>query len=62
MPDADGEQALGIYFLDVGQGDCTFVVPPAGEGRPILFDCNDAYVALRFVANHGITHLAAVVA
>lgn len=53
---------LGIYFLDVGQGDCTFVVPPAGQGDPILFDCADLYVAERFVANHEITHLQAVVA
>ncbi len=53
--------ALGVYFLDVGQGDCTFVVPPEGEGSPILFDCADPYVAERFVANHGITHLEAVV-
>jgi beta-lactamase superfamily II metal-dependent hydrolase len=53
---------LGVYFLDVGQGDCTLVVPPAGEGAPILFDCADAYVAQRFVANHGIRDLRAVVA
>ena len=53
---------LGIYFLDVGQGDCTFVVPPAGQGSPVLFDCADLYVAERFVANHEITDLQAVVA
>lgn len=53
---------LGVYFLDVGQGDCTFVVPPAGEGAPILFDCADAYAAQRFVANHGVRDLRAVVA
>lgn len=51
-----------MYFLDVGQGDCTFIVPPHGQGSPILFDCADAYVAQRFVANHGITDLHAVVA
>lgn len=54
--------ALRVFFLDVGQGDCTFVVPPEGEGVPILFDCADAYVAERFVANHTITCLSAVVA
>lgn len=54
--------ALRVFFLDVGQGDCTFVVPPDGEGDPILFDCADAYVAERFVANHGIGSLSAVVA
>ncbi len=53
--------SLGIYALDVGQGDCTFVVPPAGHGAPILIDCNDAYVAERFVANHGFRRLEAVV-
>lgn len=53
---------LGIYILDVGQGDCTFIVPPQGEGAPILFDCNDAYVAERFASNHDVTHLAAVIA
>jgi len=54
--------ALRVFFLDVGQGDCTIVVPPDGEGQPVLFDCADPYVAERFVANHGITDLAAVVA
>ena len=53
---------LGIYILDVGQGDCTFVVPPLGEGEPVLFDCNDAYVAERFVSNHDIKRLRAVIA
>lgn len=52
---------LGVYFMDVGQGDCSFVVPPDGAGA-ILFDCNDAHVADRFVVDHGITHLSAVVA
>lgn len=52
---------LKVFFLDVGQGDCTFVVPPSGESAPILFDCSDAYVAERFVANHDIADLAAVV-
>ena len=51
---------LGVYFLDVGQGDCSFVVPPDGAGA-VLFDCNDALVAERFVSDHGITHLAAAV-
>ncbi|MFO0605017.1 MAG: hypothetical protein U0324_17690 [Polyangiales bacterium] len=52
---------LEIYRHDVGQGDCTVVIPPDGEGAPILFDCADLYVAERFCDNHGITRLAAVV-
>jgi len=56
------DDLLKVFFLDVGQGDCTFVVPPSSECAPILFDCADAYVAERFVANHAITNLAAVVA
>lgn len=54
--------SLKVYFLDVGQGDCTFVVPPEGEGDPVLFDCADLYTAERFVANHEIRNLQAVVA
>lgn len=52
---------LEVYCHDVGQGDCTVVLPPDGEGAPILFDCADPYVAERFFDNHAITHLAAVV-
>lgn len=52
---------LEVYCLDVGQGDCTVILPPAGEGAPILFDCADPYVAERFFANHGMTRLGAVV-
>jgi len=59
---APDSSRLGIYILDVGQGDCTFIVPPRGEGAPILFDCNDAYVAERFASNHSLTHLGAVIA
>jgi beta-lactamase superfamily II metal-dependent hydrolase len=56
------DDRLGVYILDVGQGDCTFIVPPKGQGAPILFDCNDAYVAERFTSNHNINRLHAVVA
>lgn len=52
---------LEVYCLDVGQGDCTVVVPPAGEGDAILFDCADPYVAERFFSNHGVTRIEAVV-
>jgi beta-lactamase superfamily II metal-dependent hydrolase len=52
---------LDIYCLDVGQGDCTVILPPEGQGDPILFDCADAYVAQQFFANHGVRRLSAVV-
>jgi len=52
---------LEVYCHDVGQGDCTIVLPPTGEGDPILFDCADPYVAERFLANHGVKRLEAVV-
>ena len=51
---------LGTYFLDVGQGDCSFVIDGAGAG--VLFDCADAQVAQKFVLDQGIRRLAAVVA
>ncbi|MDY7227715.1 ComEC/Rec2 family competence protein [Hyalangium rubrum] len=54
------EDSLAIYFLDVGQGDCSFIVPPGEEG-PILFDCKDSLVARHFVADHNIRKLSAVV-
>lgn len=54
--------ALGVYALDVGQGDCTFIVPPADECAPILVDCNDRHIAERFLKNHSVNHLHAVIA
>lgn len=52
---------LALYALDVGQGDCTFILPPGRPGYAILFDCNDSYTAERFVIDHGIEHLTVVV-
>lgn len=52
---------LEVYCLDVGQGDCTVVVPPEGKGDPILFDCADPYVAERFFSNHDVKRIEAVV-
>lgn len=53
---------LRVYCLDVGQGDCTFVLPP-DNAPAILFDCRDAHVAWMFANNHDppITHLSAIV-
>lgn len=55
------EPRVGVYMLDVGQGDCTFVVGPSGDAAPVLFDCRDRYVAERFVKDHGIDRLSAAV-
>lgn len=56
-------RCVAAYFLDVGQGDCTFVVGPTGEDpAPVLVDCADAYVAERFVVDHKIKSLSAIVA
>ena len=56
MPD---DERLGVYFLDVGQGDCTFVLD--GGGRGVLFDCADALVAKQFATDKGLGELRAVV-
>lgn len=58
---ADEPGGVSIYALDVGQGDCTFILDREPEAGAILFDCNDAYVAERFVVDHGIRTLHAVV-
>lgn len=50
---------LALYCLDVGQGDCTFVIPP--QGGAILFDVRNAPVATHFVHDHDL-ELRAVVA
>jgi beta-lactamase superfamily II metal-dependent hydrolase len=51
---------LGVYCLDVGQGDCSLIFPPEG-GAPILFDCADAYVTERFLEASNLKRLTAVV-
>lgn len=52
----------GSTSWTLGRGTARSWCPPEGQGEPILFDCADAYVAERFVANHEISNLAAVVA
>jgi len=54
-------QGVGVYALDVGQGDCTFVLGP-DEGTAVLFDCRDDYVAQQFVKDYRITRLVAAIA
>jgi beta-lactamase superfamily II metal-dependent hydrolase len=52
-------ERCGVYFFDVGQGDCTLIWPPAGD--PVLVDCADAETARHFVRDGGIKALDAVV-
>jgi beta-lactamase superfamily II metal-dependent hydrolase len=53
---------LHVYCLDVGQGDCTVILPP-DDKPPILFDCKDAHVAQMFVRHQDrpIRELSAVI-
>jgi beta-lactamase superfamily II metal-dependent hydrolase len=55
-----GDGPLGVYFLDVGQGDCTFIVAP-GRAAVVMADCNDAFVARRLLEDHRIERIDAVV-
>lgn len=48
------------FFLDVGQGDCTFIILPDRRSA-VLLDCADAYVADRFVSDRDVEHLSAIV-
>ncbi len=58
---SSSDTRIAVYFLDVGQGDCSFIIPP-GKPSAVLMDCADAYVAERFVEDHGIRNLPVVVA
>ncbi|PRQ05680.1 hypothetical protein [Enhygromyxa salina] len=53
-PSARNSRDIGIYFLDVGQGDCSVIIPPEGEGGAIVFDVADQYVLELFINNHEI--------
>jgi competence protein ComEC len=54
-------RAMAVYALDVGQGDMTCILPP--DEAPVLFDCRDDWVALRFLKSRTkpIMRLSAVV-
>lgn len=57
---ATSSRSMRVFCLDVGQGDCTFVLPP--DGAPaILFDCKDAHVASMFVRHHRIKKISAII-
>lgn len=51
--------ALGVYCLDVGQGDATIVVPP--DGRAVVFDCRDDSVVNKLLTHWKVDEIAAVV-
>ena len=59
-PVTAADALLGVYFLDVGQGDATFIVAPERKAV-VLVDCNDAFVARRLLEDHHIERLDAVV-
>lgn len=56
-----GTRKLGIYMLDVGQGDATVIVPPEGEGLPVVFDCRDDYVVHKLLDHLGYHKLDSVI-
>lgn len=51
---------LSVWFLDVGQGDATLVLPP-GDAPAIVFDCRDDQVVDKTLRVFGVSRLAAVV-
>lgn len=53
-------EKVGIYMLDVGQGDATIVLLPNPK-RAVLFDCRDAHVATMVLEHWRIEHLHLVV-
>ena len=54
-------EQMQVFALDVGQGDCTFIIPPGDGNHAVLFDCHDSYVAERFVADHKLTCVTVVI-
>jgi len=52
---------LAVYCLDVGQGDCTFILGPGTSPAVVVLDCADAFVASRFLDDHQIRRIDAVV-
>lgn len=60
-PNGPSRPNVAVYALDVGQGDCTFVVSGDPHDGVVMFDCNDPYVAERFVVDHTIITLHALV-
>lgn len=56
-------RVMTVVFLDVGQGDATIILPPEGEGDPIVFDCGpDGWVVTQQLKTWRIERLHAVIA
>lgn len=56
---AEVTPSLGIYALDVGQGDATLLLLP--DDTAILLDCHDDHVVTQVLNNWGVTRLRAVI-
>lgn len=57
------DRVLTVTFLDVGQGDATVILPPEGEGDPVVFDCGrDGWVVTQQLLTWNIGRLEAVIA
>jgi beta-lactamase superfamily II metal-dependent hydrolase len=56
------DRAVGVFLVDVGQGDATVVLPPEGEGGAIIFDCRDDHTLGALLRNWGVERISAVIA
>ncbi len=52
-------RSLGVYFVDVGQGDATIVLTPDGDA--VVFDCRDAHPVLRLLEHWKVDRLEALI-
>lgn len=56
------ERVMTLAFVDVGQGDATIILPPAGEGDAIVVDCGrHGWEVVQQLKTWKIDRLAAVV-
>jgi len=51
---------IGVYSLDVGQGDATIIVLPEGAGA-VVFDCHDERVVSQVLRTWGIATIQAFI-
>lgn len=56
------DRPLSVFFLDVGQGDATVVLPPPSEGGAVIFDCRDDHVVGTLLRHWSVERIAAVIA